>query len=137
MSHPLTRASFKHALLPIANPRELPAPQRLWTNSEWERIRLGLQEKDMDDKWVALAAGDRLSIYRAGVGQCVYDAVFAPCEGGFRITTARMEAGRNDRLDLHGAFLELLITGQILHSPDSDLWARFTTLGGINALFGY
>lgn len=136
MSHPVTRASFKHALLPIADPCELPAPQRLWTGSEWERIKLGLQEKDMDDKWVALVEGDKLSIYRAGAGQCVYDAVFTPCEGGYRITTARTERGREDRAELHSAFLELLITGHILHSADHDLWARFTTLGGLRALFG-
>ncbi|MFK0248190.1 hypothetical protein ACIQUM_26150 [Amycolatopsis azurea] len=54
MPHPVTRASFKHALPPIAMPHELPAPQRLWTNSKWERIKLGLQEKDMDDEWVPL-----------------------------------------------------------------------------------
>jgi len=136
MSRPVTRASFKHALLPIADPRELPAPQRLWTDSEWERIKLGLQEKDMDDKWVALVEGDQLSIHRAGGGQCVYDAVFTPCEGGYRITTARTGRGRDDRSELHSAFLELLITGHILHSSDNDLWARFTALGGIRALFG-
>lgn len=38
-------------LAPIREPRALSeVPQRVWTNEEWERIRLGFRARDMDDR---------------------------------------------------------------------------------------
>jgi hypothetical protein len=119
----------------MERPRSLPAPDRLWSDSEWERIRFGLYAQTMEDKWNALVEGNRLFLHRSWTGRCIYEAEFTPCEGGWRITEAWLDSAQNDLLALHSAFVEVLISGIILREPDSALWARFTELGGSRGLF--
>ncbi|MFW5418022.1 hypothetical protein J0910_15530 [Nocardiopsis sp. CNT-189] len=130
---PLTRDDLP-GLHPIASPGPVTPPDRLWSAEEWERIRRGFRAPSMDDKWHALVEGDRLHLHRSWTGRGMYEADFAPEGAGRRITGARGEGVGADAADVHGAFLELLITGILLDRRDQDLWARFNALGGLSAL---
>jgi hypothetical protein len=68
-------------------------------------------------------------------GRCIYEAEFAPCEGGWHITEAWFDSRQNDLFALHSTFLEVLITGVILKTADDGLKAAFAKLGGSRAIY--
>ncbi|WP_405448029.1 hypothetical protein [Streptomyces erythrochromogenes] len=54
----VTRASF-HDLTPLSVPRPMSVlPTRNWTDAQWERIKLGYQSADMDEKWDVFTEDD-------------------------------------------------------------------------------
>ena len=51
------------------------------------RIRLG-HIPVWDDRWFIFMEEDRLFLHRIGTGSCIYEADFAPTEGGYVIERA-------------------------------------------------
>ncbi|WP_152486484.1 hypothetical protein [Nocardiopsis lucentensis] len=132
---PATRADFP-CFSPVLEPYPLPPVTRLWTADQWAGIRLGLVSREMEERWDAFVEDDRLLVMRSWTGRCFYEAVFAPRPGGWRITGMWGEGARPDTAPLHSLFLELLILGSILGTPDRALWERFDALGGLSGMYG-
>lgn len=109
-------------LASIREPRALSeVPQRVWTNEEWERIRLGFRARDMDDRWHLFAEGDRLFLHRSWLGDGRFEATFSKVADGYRITRVLVEdaepkfPGGSDHWLC--ALLERLIGGRLLGEP--------------------
>lgn len=76
---PVTRASLSRRLQPIVVPRPLSLlPDRIWSDEEWERIRLGYRARDMDEKWNVFAEGNVVHLHRSWTGHGVVEATFTP-----------------------------------------------------------
>ena len=54
----------------------IPAPERPWSQPEWERIEAGHLSQDMDDKWHGYVENDRLYLHRSWTGDRLYEAQF-------------------------------------------------------------
>ncbi|MFJ9461344.1 hypothetical protein ACIRST_40530 [Kitasatospora sp. NPDC101447] len=123
---PLTRESFRRALS-INTPGPMSQlPGRVWTDADWDRIRRGYRARDMDEKWNVFAEDRVVYLHRSWTGFGVFEATFAPVEGGgWRIASAVVEAGRGG---LHGnsadydcLMLELVLSGVVLGEPAVEL----------------
>ncbi|GLZ80754.1 hypothetical protein Afil01_55610 [Actinorhabdospora filicis] len=91
---PVTRETIRRSLRPMSDPRPMPlTPERVWSDEEWARIRLGLAARDMDDRWDVLTEDRVVHMHRSWTGYEIFAAVFAPAEGGWRITDALVEHG--------------------------------------------
>ena len=135
----VTRESFRR-LLPMVRPHPLPVlPTRTWTDAEWERIQLGYRARSMDDKWDVLTEGDVVHLHQSWTGYAVYQATFAPAEGGGReIASALVEtdprrhrySGYADTPEYHCVMLELLLSTVLLGQEVPELrkrWLRLRT----------
>ncbi|MFB0627066.1 hypothetical protein [Streptomyces sp. AB3(2024)] len=127
---PVTRASFSDRLQPIVVPGPLSLlPYRIWSDEEWELIRLGCVARDMDEKWNVFAEGKVVHLHRSRTGHGVLEATFAPLDGGGRqVTEAVVErdgeryTGTDDAYDC--LVLELVIGAIVLGEPAQELRAR-------------
>ncbi|WP_194853013.1 hypothetical protein [Nocardia sp. SYP-A9097] len=131
---PLTRSSFR-TLHPILLPQPLSQlPDRVWTASEWDRIRSGCQSQSMDEKWNIFAEGDIVYMHRSWTGYGVYEVQFSPVAGGRRITSAAVETDpqrvRRTTDDYDRVMIELIISRIILGEPALDLRDAFADLTG-------
>lgn len=133
---PVTRSSFHVPISPISAPQALvELPRRVWSDEEWERTRRGLMSGSMDEKWDVFAEGDVLFIHRSWTGYGIFEATFAPAEGGgWRIAGAVVErdperyGGKNDERDC--VLMEMVISGIVLGKPDPDVYAKWVELRG-------
>ena len=80
------RSSWKAE--PLTIPQPIPAPSRVWTDDEMAVIRRGCVPHIMDEKWFIFIAKNRLFAHRSWTGLGVYEATFAPTEGGYVIESA-------------------------------------------------
>lgn len=76
---------------PMRRPEPIPPPERIWQDHEWETIRLGWLPRSMEHKWFAYAEDDRLHLYRSWTGDKVYEVLFQPVPGGWKIAEAFTE----------------------------------------------
>ncbi|MGH9279453.1 MAG: hypothetical protein ACRD12_15285 [Acidimicrobiales bacterium] len=72
----------------LTAPTSIPAPRRLWSDAEWERLRKGASSGD----WSASVAGDRLSLAEAGTDEVLYEARFRRELAGWKIISAEVES---------------------------------------------
>jgi len=94
---PLTRESFRR-LKPINTPRPLSQPPaRVWSDEDWDRIRHGYRARDMDEKWNIFVEGDVLFMHRSWTGRGIYEASFAPADGGGRRIASVVVEGDRER----------------------------------------
>lgn len=89
-----------------------------------DRIRLGYIPSIMEEKWFIFVEGDRLFAYRSWTGLGVYEATFAPVDGGHVIESAvvtgnRSEYKRSSDQD-ESLILEVLIAGHLLGESLSE-----------------
>ena len=106
-------------------PEAIPPPARVWTSEEMERIRLGYIPHIMEEKWFIFMEEDRLFAHRSWTGLGVYEATFAPTEGGYVISSAVVTRDRSQYKGFpdeeESQILEMLIAGHLLgQSPDSS-----------------
>ncbi|WP_308310516.1 hypothetical protein [Streptomyces sp. CC210A] len=126
----VTRASLSRRLKPISAPHRLPLlPERVWSDAEWERISLGYRARDMDEKWNVFTEGDVVHVHRSWTGFGMYEATFAPVEGGGRRIAAALaerdpERYRNDDDTYDGLMLELVLSAIVLGEPADELRQR-------------
>ncbi|MGV9664460.1 hypothetical protein [Nocardia niigatensis] len=127
---PLTRSSFRE-LHPIVTPQPLlQLPDRVWTVSEWDRIRTGYRSRSMDEKWDIFTEGDIVFMHRSWTGHGIYEMSFSPLAGGGRkITSAAVETDpqryRRTTDDYDRVMIELIISGVVLGEPALELRAAF------------
>ncbi|QNE79017.1 hypothetical protein F0344_01760 [Streptomyces finlayi] len=108
-------------------------PDRVWTDEDWDRIRLGYRARDMDEKWQVFVEGDVVFMHRSWTGRGVYEASFAPVTGGGRrITSAVVEADgeryRSIGDEYDRLMMELIISAIVLGEPAADLRAGLVEL---------
>lgn len=119
----VTRSSFPDPLHPIMVPEPMRVlPDRIWSDMEWERIQLGYRSRDMDEKWDVVVEGDVVFLHRSWTGFGVFEATFAPVEGGGRrIASAVVESGRGGphekMADRDRRLLELVLSAIVLGEP--------------------
>ncbi|MGW9634434.1 hypothetical protein [Nocardiopsis alba] len=125
----ITRSMF-FDLHPISMPRTLPrVPERLWSEDDWERIRLGYRSADMDEKWNVFTEDETVFLHRSWTGMGVFAATFAPVEGGgHRIVHAVAErdpewyGGTDD--DHDSLMIETVLSFVVLGESAGDLRSK-------------
>ncbi len=66
----------------------VPAPRRLWSDAEWDRLRKGPGSTE----WDASVAGDRLVLSDGETGRNIYAARFRRELAGWKIISAEVES---------------------------------------------
>ncbi len=124
MSEYVTRGQWKNE--PLVDSVPIPAPERLWTDDEMSRIRVGLLPVSMDDKWFMFMEHDLLHLHRSWTGHGIYEAQFVRDDDGYRITLAVVtsdgERYRRSSDATESALLERLIASLLLDEPDTSPW---------------
>lgn len=125
----VTRSSFPEGVHPISMPQPMPfLPHRIWSNEDWARIRRGYSSRDMDEKWDVFAEGEVVFLHRSWSGNGIYEATFAPADGGWRMAGAVVERDRerygstDDEYDC--TMLELVISAIVLGESAAELRAE-------------
>ena len=72
----------------LTNPTSIPAPRRMWSDAEWERLRKATAGED----WVATVVGDQLVLAEADTGESIYAARFRRELAGWKIISAEVES---------------------------------------------
>lgn len=89
-----------------------------------DRIRLGYIPSIMEEKWFIFVEEDRLFAHRSWTGLGVYEATFAPTEGGSVIESAVVTGNRSEykRSSDHdeSLILEVLIAGHLIGESLSE-----------------
>ncbi|MPY53672.1 hypothetical protein [Streptomyces acidicola] len=130
---PLTREAFRR-LKPVNRPRAVAQlPDRIWSDEDWDRIRLGYRARDMDEKWNVFAEGDVVFMHRSWTGHGIYEASFASAPGGGRkIASAVVEADRDRYRSMGDEYdrlmLELIVSAIALGEPAVELRASLSEL---------
>ncbi|WP_126641083.1 hypothetical protein [Embleya hyalina] len=101
-------------------------PRRVWSDEDWERIRLGYRSRDMDEKWDVFAEGDVVFLHRSWTGNGVFEATFAPGDGGGRriaeaVVERDAERYRGDDDEYDCLMLELVLSAIVLGEPAREL----------------
>ena len=118
----LSRSSFRRLQL-ISQPRPLSTlPTRIWSKEDWERIQAGYRARDMDEKWNVFAEDDVVYLHRSWTGHGIYEATFAPADGGSRrIAQADVEGDperyRSADDEYSCVMLELVLSAIVLGEP--------------------
>ena len=103
---------------PLTEPEAIPAPARVWSSEEMEQIRAGYIPHIMEQKWFIFVEGDRLFAHRSWTGLGVYEAIFAPVDGGYVIESAVVTGNRSRYKRFsdqdESLILEELIAGHLL-----------------------
>jgi hypothetical protein len=85
---------------------------------------------DMDEKWDVFVEGRVAYAHRSWTGFGIFEATFAPVDGGWRIATAVAESNtfrhRPDRLAM--VMLELVFSNILLGEPAVELRAELVAL---------
>lgn len=119
----VTRSSLSPHLQRISVPRPLPVlPTRVWSDEEWERIQRGHRSQDMDGRWHVFAEGPVVFLHRSWTGHGIFEATFAPADGGgWRIAEAVVERDqdryRGDDAEGDSRTLERVLDLVVLGGP--------------------
>jgi hypothetical protein len=128
---PITRDDLP-LLTPVSAPQDIPAPERHWSDQDWQRIRQGHKSTDMDDKWHAYVEAQRLYLHRSWTGKGIFEAQFLRAAEGWHITSAVVEGDRNAyrRHDdaYESALLEALIDGKLCRVSDGPSHQRMARI---------
>ena len=103
---------------PLAIPQPIPPPSRVWTDDEMGAIRRGYVPWIMDEKWFIFMEENRLFAHRSWTGLGIYEATFAPSEGGYVIDSAVVTGDetthRRSSDETESRTLEVLIASYLL-----------------------
>ena len=103
---------------PLAVPQSIPPPSRVWTDDEMAAIRRGYVPWIMDEKWFIFMEENRLFAHRSWTGLGIYEATFAPSEGGYVIESAVVTGDetkyRRSSDEIESRALEVLIASYLL-----------------------
>ncbi|MER7460879.1 hypothetical protein [Micromonospora sp. NPDC126480] len=129
----VTRSSLPH-VLPIVAPMPMAElPTRTWSDEQWERIKLGYEARDMDEKWNVFVEDQVAFLHRSWTGNGIFEASFSPVSGGgLRISAATVESDpsryrrSSDRYDR--VMVELVLSAIVLGEPAVDLRAELVAL---------
>ncbi|MBD0675160.1 hypothetical protein [Streptomyces sp. CBMA156] len=108
-------------------------PRRIWSDEDWQRIQLGYWSRDMDEKWDVFTEGDVVFLHRSWTGHGIFEATFAPADGGGRqITEAVVERDPERRRSSDDEYdcllLELVLSTIVLGEPAQELRSEFMEL---------
>ncbi|WP_199545773.1 hypothetical protein [Streptomyces sp. N35] len=108
-------------------------PRRIWSDADWERIQLGYAARDMDEKWNVFTEGEVVFLHRSWTGHGVFEATFAPVDGGGRQITRAVAEGDTDRYrstdDAYDCvMLELVLSAIVLGEPATGLRSKLVEL---------
>ncbi|MFB7588835.1 hypothetical protein [Streptomyces sp. NPDC056169] len=108
-------------------------PRRIWSDDDWDRIQRGYAAHGMDEKWNVFTEGDVVFLHRSWTGFGVYEATFAPVDGGGRRITGAVVERDPERLratddDYDAVMLELVLGSIVLGEPSPDLRAKLVEL---------
>lgn len=127
----VTRSELSAFIKSISRRRRLPIlPRRIWSDEDWDGIQLGYSARSMEEKWNVFAEGDVVFLHRSWTGDGVFEATFAPVDGGGRqITRAVTQRGRFSAIrrllsrhssgedKLNCLLLELVLSAIVLGEP--------------------
>src|SRR4051794_8426430 len=82
-----TRQSWPN-IKPLPDQRSRLSLQRVYTEQEYERIRLGFIPERMEDKWFMFNEEDTLYIHRSWTGDCIYQLTFVKEAAGYAVSEA-------------------------------------------------
>ncbi|HTJ36438.1 MAG TPA: hypothetical protein VL738_24740 [Dactylosporangium sp.] len=124
----LRRVVSMHAPIPMAL-----LPARVWSDDEWERIRLGYKARDMDEKWNVFVEAQTVFVHRSWTGNGIFEASFSAADdGGWRISAAVVESEpsryRRSSEQYDRVSLELVLSAIVLGEPAADLRAELVAL---------
>ncbi len=109
---------------PLTIPEPIPAPARVWTDDEMASIRRGYVPSIMDEKWFIFMEGNHLFAHRSWTGIGVYEATFAPTDGGHAIESAVVTGDetkyRRSSDEDESLTLEVLIASFLLKETPSE-----------------
>lgn len=71
----------------LVQPTPIPAPRRVWSDAEWDKIRRSSASGD----WEATLLGDLLTVAQRSTGRTVYRVRFRRELAGWKIVTAEVE----------------------------------------------
>lgn len=126
----VTRASLGR-IFPIVAPVPMTLlPARVWTQEQWERIKLGYRARGMDEKWNVFVEDHVAFLHRSWTGRGVFEASFSPINGGWHVpaAVAESERVRNISAQLNRVLLELVLSAIVLGEPAADLRAELVKL---------
>ena len=122
MSETASRDSWE--VEPLTIPQPIPPPSRVWNDDEMDAIRRGYVPHIMEEKWFIFMEGNRLFAHRSWTGLGVYEATFAPTEGGYVIESAVVTGDeteyRRSSDEVESLTLEVLIASYLLQEPPSE-----------------
>jgi hypothetical protein len=72
----------------LVKPTPIPAPRRIWSDAEWDRLRRG----PADANWLASVVGDRLLLSDAATANTIYGARLRRELAGWKIVSAEVES---------------------------------------------
>jgi len=107
-------------------------PTRVWSDGEWDRIKLGYAAQSMDEKWDVFVEDQTMFVHRSWTGNGIFEASFSPvARGGWRISAAVVESDptryrRSEQFDR--VMLELVLSSVILGELAQDIRAEFRAL---------
>jgi hypothetical protein len=94
----------------------------------WERIELGYQARDMDEKWDVFVENRVGFLHRSWTGNGAFEASFSPVDGGWHISAAVAETSpervRKVSAELNQVMLELVLCAVVLGEPAVGLRAE-------------
>ncbi|GAA2522849.1 hypothetical protein GCM10010201_21260 [Pilimelia columellifera subsp. columellifera] len=103
---------------PITMPRPIPAPQRVYSDEQWQQMQSGYTARGMDEKWDLHVRDGWLYAHRSWTGNGMYAARFVRDERGWSIAELHVE--RNQDLyraddDAHDTrLLETIVDAHLL-----------------------
>jgi hypothetical protein len=128
---PRVRSSdWKHT--PVKAPQSIPPPQRLWSQEQWEQIRLGHKPLQMEDHWFGYVVGTRLHFHRSWTGYGIYEARFRRFGDHWGIEEAHVSGltaeyrRSSDRYE--SLFLRVLIADAFFGEYDQAGWEWLNAL---------
>ncbi|OSP41577.1 hypothetical protein B7767_19865 [Streptomyces sp. 13-12-16] len=119
---------------PILTPRVMPSlPQRLWSESDWERIRAGGSHQGRGTRWISRCHDNTLYLYRRLTGYGIYEAAFLPTEtGDWKISGGVIESESERYISPSTEYdclvLELVISVVLLNEPVRELRSSMTRM---------
>ncbi|MFJ8155140.1 hypothetical protein [Streptomyces sp. NPDC094468] len=119
---------------PIVTSRVMPSlPQRIWSESNWERIEAGGPRHGCGTRWNARCRDDVLYLYRSQTGYGIYEATFMPTSNGDRkISRAVIESHAqrytSPSVKYDCLVLELVISAVLLDEPVRELRSAMTRM---------
>jgi len=108
---------------PITQPQQIPAPQRVFSDEQWQRIQAGYTAQDMDEKWDLRVSDEWLYTHRSWTGYGIHAVRFTRDAHGWRISELHVERNQDlyrgdDAYDIQ--LFEMIIDGHLLGLSRND-----------------
>ena len=118
-------------ILPIRSSEPIPPPDRIWSEKQMARLRLGVLPAGTDDRWLVFMEDDRAFVHRSWTGFGNYEAQFAEGCDGWNIVGAWVQSDPDYYFRQSDAYesvhLEIVLFGNVLKKLDVELGRRFET----------